>query len=55
MVDFVTEGINNFFPEIDVKEVKFTRGSRTSEIVLSITYTFFSQPSTVDIAINSNG
>ena len=55
MVDFVTEGINNFFPEIDVKKVNFTRGSRTSEIILSITYTFFSQPSTVDIAINSNG
>lgn len=55
MIDFVTEGINNFFPEIDVKKVNFTRGSRTSEIILSITYTFFSQPSTVDIAINSNG
>lgn len=55
MIDFVTEGINNFFPEIDIKKVNFTRGSRTSEIILSITYTFFSQPSTVDIAINSNG
>ena len=55
MVDFVTEGINNFFPEIDVKKVNFTRGGRTSEIILSITYTFFSPPSTVDIAINSNG
>ena len=55
MIDFVTEGINNFFPEINVKEVKFIRGSRTSEIVLSITYAFFFQLSTVDIAINSNG
>jgi hypothetical protein len=54
MIDFVTQGINSTFPEINVKEVKFTRGSRVSEIMLSITYTFFSQPSTVDIAINTN-
>jgi len=55
MVDFVTEGINTNFPEIDVREVKFTKGSRISEIVLSITYAFFSQTSTIDIAINTNG
>ena len=54
MIDFVTQGINSNFPEINVKEVKFARGSRVSEIMLSITYTFFSQPSTVDIAINTN-
>jgi len=54
MIEFVTEGINVNFPEIDVKEVKFTQGNHSSEVVLSITYTFFSQPSTIDIAINTN-
>ena len=54
MVDFVKEGISTNFPEIDLKEVKFTRGNRVSEIVLSITFTFFSQPSTVDIQLNTN-
>ncbi len=54
MIDFVKDGINTNFPEINVKEVKFIRGSRTSEIILSITYTFFASTSTVDIAINTN-
>ncbi len=54
MVDFVTEGISTNFPEIDLKEVKFNRGNRVSEILLSITYTFFSQPSTLDIQLNTN-